>query len=99
MFRSPLFNQRINQWVLFLIPLAFMIVTPWPLSELSLWIGYGERLWNDWHFLYQDTVSFLPTDNNTTSSWLISLVYFGLYRLGGIYLVSHFHHLILLTVL
>jgi hypothetical protein len=76
-----------------------MIVSPWPLSELSLWIGYGERLWYNWHFLYQDSISLLATDNNVTSSWLISLVYFGLYRLGGYYLVAHFHHLCLLLIL
>jgi hypothetical protein len=76
-----------------------MIVSPWPLSELSLWIGYGERLWHDWHFLYQDSVSFLVTDNNVTSSWLISLIYYGLYSLGGLHLAAHFHHLVLLLIL
>lgn len=96
---NPLLTQKLNQWVLFLIPLAFMMVTPWPVSELSLWIAYGEHLWNDWHFLYQDSVSFLPTDNNTTSAWLISLLYYGLYYWGGLFTVAHFHHLALMVIL
>ncbi|UXR65629.1 hypothetical protein EZJ49_05105 [Bdellovibrio bacteriovorus] len=92
-------QDRFHRWIFYLIPLAFMLVTPWIASEAGLWIGYGKHLWHDWHFLYQDNISLLPTDNNITSSWLPALIYFGLYKLGGIWAVAHFHHLSLLLLL
>ncbi|WP_415063528.1 hypothetical protein [Bdellovibrio sp.] len=76
-----------------------MIITPWQLSETALWTGYGKHLWSDWHFLYQDTASVLPTDNNVTSAWLLSLIYYGAYRLGDLFAVAHLHHLVLLALL
>lgn len=92
-------QDRFHRWIFYLIPLAFMLVTPWIASEAGLWIGYGKHLWSDWHFLYQDNFSLLPTDNNITSSWLPSLIYFGLYKVGNIWAVAHFHHLCLLVLL
>lgn len=96
--RSDL-NQTLNRWLLFLIPLTFMIITPWPLSEVALWAGYGKHLITDISFLYRDTASILPTDNNITCSWALSIVYYGLYKLGGFFALAHFHHLVLLLVL
>lgn len=99
MITSSSLNQVLNRWLLFFVPLTFMIITPWHLSETALWTGYGKHLWSDWHFLYQDTVSVLPTDNNVTSAWLLSLIYFGFYRWGDLFAVAHLHHLVLLLVL
>jgi hypothetical protein len=84
---------------LFLIPLTLMMITPWPLGEASLWVGYGKNLWNNSSFLYHDTVSILPTDNNISCAWLLSLIYYGIYRFSGIFGVVHFHHIVLIILL
>ncbi len=84
---------------LFLIPLTLMMILPWPLGEGSLWVGYGKNLWSNSSFLYHDSISILPTDNNISCAWLLSLIYYGLYSVSGIFGVVHFHHMVLIAIL
>lgn len=77
-------NQKLNRGILFLIPVLFLVITPWQLNETGIWVGYGRHLWAHFGFLYHDNISLLPTDNNITCAWLLSLLYYAFYQLTGV---------------
>lgn len=88
-----------HRLIFYLIPIAFMILNPWEVSELSLWLGYGKNLWTNFGFFYRDTAALLPTDNNVACAWLPSLIYFSLFKLLGLMGPVLLHVIVLLWIM
>lgn len=82
---------------LFLLPLIIFLMGPYSVIDATLWINWGRQILEG-GFYAADSYSVLPTSPQVFPSWVPALLYALLDELGGLSLVMHFHHVMILPL-
>ncbi len=92
---TPLVVQK---YLLFILPILFAFLGPYTLSDLGIWLEWGHQMVSQKTLWTTESRSVLSTLPPEFQSWSLSLLYYALFNLAGIFTVIYFHHLMILII-
>ncbi len=92
---TPLVVQK---YLLFILPILFAFLGPYTLSDLGIWLEWGHQMVSQKTLWTTESRSVLSTLPPEFQSWSLSLLYYALFKLGGIFTVIYFHHVMILII-